>query len=77
MVEDKIIIGDYLVPKCKGLGSFLTEVIEFIAGADHFRNSKSYMVDGGMSHLATKAGLRIINGISTNPLTNHIVVLGK
>ena len=76
-VADKIIIGDYLVPKPKGFGSYLSEVIEFIAGDEHYRNYKSYVANGGIYHLANKAGLRIINEISNNPLTTHIVLLAK
>lgn len=76
-VADKIIIGDYLVPKPKGFGSYLNEVIEFIAGAEHYRNYKSYVANGGIQYLANKAGLKIVNEISNHPLTNHIVVLEK
>lgn len=77
LVSDKIIIGDYLVPKPKGFRSYLSEVIEFIAGAEHYRNYKSYVTNGGIYHLANNAGLKIINELSNQPLTNHIVVLEK
>ena len=32
MVADKIIVGDYLVPRPKGFESYFSEAIEFIAG---------------------------------------------
>ena len=76
-VADKIIIGDYLVPKPNGFAGRLTEAIEYIAGAEHYRNYKSYMANGGIYYLADKSGLKIINEISTQPSTNHIVVLSK
>jgi SAM-dependent methyltransferase len=76
-VADKIIIGDYLVPKQNGLAGRLTEVIEYIAGSEHYRNYKNYMANGGIYHLAEKAGLKIINEISNQPSANHIVVLSK
>jgi SAM-dependent methyltransferase len=76
-VADKIIIGDYLVPGPKGFGGFLSEVIEFIAGKEHYRNFKSYMADGGIKYLADKAGLMIINELSNQPFTNHIVILAR
>lgn len=76
-VADIIIIGDYLVPKHKGFRSLFSEVIEFIAGADHYRNYKSYLADGGIKYLANEAGLKIINEISNLPLINHIVILAK
>ena len=77
LIADKIIIGDYLVPRPKGFSGFLSEVIEFIAGSEHYRNYKSYMANGGNYHLAIMAGLKIINETSNNPLSNHIVVLSK
>jgi SAM-dependent methyltransferase len=76
-VADKIIIGDYLVPKPKGFRSYLSEIIEFIAGAEHYRNYKSFVADGGIKYLANKAEFKIINEISNHPLTNHIVILAK
>ena len=77
LIADKIIIGDYLVPRPKGFGGFLSEVIEFIAGSDHYKNYKSYMSTGGLFYLANKTGLEIINEVSNNPLTNHLVILAK
>lgn len=76
-VADKIIIGDYLVPKPEGFAGRLTEFIEYIAGAEHYRNYKNYLANGGIYHLAEKAGLNIINEIPTESSTNHIVVLSK
>jgi len=76
-VADKVIIGDYLVPRPKGFGGFLIELIEFIAGKEHYRNYKSYMADGGIRYLANKAGLMIINEHSNHPFTNQIVILAR
>jgi len=76
-VADKIIIGDYQVPKPNGFAGRLSEIIEYVAGAEHYRNYKSYMADGGIYHLADKAGLKIITEIINQTSTNHIVVLGK
>jgi ubiquinone/menaquinone biosynthesis C-methylase UbiE len=76
-VADKIIVGDYLVPKPKGFGSYFSEIIEFIAGAEHYKNYKSFVLNNGIYSLADKAGLKIIDEISNHPLTNHIVVLTR
>jgi SAM-dependent methyltransferase len=76
-VTDKIIIGDYLVPRPRVFGSIFTEVIEFIAGAEHYRNFKSYVANGGIYYLANQAGLNILTEISNHPLTNHIVILSR
>jgi SAM-dependent methyltransferase len=77
LLADKIIIGDYIVPRPAGLAGFLSETIEFIAGREHYRNYKSYVADGGIVSLAEKAGLNIIDMVSTGQLINHIVVLEK
>jgi SAM-dependent methyltransferase len=76
-VSDKIIVGDYLVPRPKGFGGIISELIEFIAGKEHYRNYKSYMADGGIYYLADKAELKVIDEITNHPLSNHIVVLAK
>lgn len=74
-VADKIIIGDYLVPRPKGIGGYISKTIEFIAGTEHYRNYKSYMANGGINDLASKANLRIIDEITNEPSTSHIAVL--
>ena len=76
-VADKIIIGDYLFPKPSGFGSFISEVIEFIAGTDHYRNFKSYMANGGINYLAGKAGLKIVAEQCYPAFNNHIVTISK
>jgi len=76
-IADKIIVGDYLVPRPKGFGSFISKVIEFIAGREHYRNYKSYVAEGGIHYLAEKAGLKIIDEIENHSFSNHIVVLSK
>lgn len=76
-VADKIIIGDYLVPLPGDFGSFLSQVIEFVAGKEHYRNFKSYVANGGIHYLADKAGLRIVEEVTNQPASNHIVVMVK
>lgn len=76
-IADKIIIGDYIVPKPGGFNGHLSEIIEFLAGSEHYRNYKSYMANGGINHLVNKAGLKIINEITNPTLTSHIAILVK
>jgi SAM-dependent methyltransferase len=76
-IADKIIIGDYLVPRPKGFGGYFSEAIEFIAGKEHYRNFKSYVARGGINYLANKAGLKVIDEISNYPAGNNIVILVK
>jgi SAM-dependent methyltransferase len=76
-IAEKIIIGDYVVPKPNGFTGFLSELIEFVAGSDHYRNYKSYMADGGMEFLADSAGLRINSEIKNQNLPGYIVTLSR
>jgi SAM-dependent methyltransferase len=76
-VADKIIIGDYLVPKPKGFWSGLNEIVEFVAGSEHYRNYKNYTANGGIYYLAHKAGFKIVNEIKNQPSTSHLVMLMK
>jgi len=76
-VTDKIIIGDYLTPNSRGFAGNLSEVIEFMAGREHYRNYKSYMQKGGINYLANNARLKIINEQRYQSYNNHIVTLTK
>ncbi len=76
-IADKIIIGDYIVPKPEGLQGFLSELIEFVAGREHYRNYKSYMADGGLPFLAESAGLKIVIETADQRLPGHIVTLSR
>ncbi|MDF1613248.1 class I SAM-dependent methyltransferase [Stygiobacter electus] len=76
-VANKIIIGDYLVPKPDGFWSKLNEVVEFLAGNEHYTNYKNYVRNGGLKYLAEKADLKIIREIKNKPSTSHLVILNK
>jgi demethylmenaquinone methyltransferase/2-methoxy-6-polyprenyl-1,4-benzoquinol methylase len=74
-VAEEIIIGDYLIPQPKTLSGLLTEVVEFIAGKEHYQNFKTYEATGGLAYLAAKADLKIEHEIKNT--TNQIVTLKK
>lgn len=76
-VANKIIIGDYLYPKPAGFWSILTEMVEFAAGSDHYRNFKSYLAGEGIFGLAKRTGFNVVKEIKKKPLPSHIVVLEK
>lgn len=76
-IADKIIIGDYLVPRPNNFAGKLTRVIEFIAGAEHYRNFRNYVANGGIPYLAKMAGLKIVSEMKRQTIGNHIVVLSK
>jgi len=74
---NKIIIIDYLYPRPNSFWNFLNEVVEFVAGRNHYKNFKSYIKSGGIVGLAERTGLRIVKEIKNTPSTTHIVVLDK
>lgn len=76
-IADKIIIGDYYVPRQQGFWSLLNEIVEFLAGKDHYKNFKSYISANGIQSLVTNAGLKVITEIKNVPATAHIVLVGK
>jgi SAM-dependent methyltransferase len=77
LIADRIIIGDYLVPKPISLWSVLNEIVEFVAGPEHFRNYKNYVHNGGIQDLAERADLKIISEVKNQPATSHLAVLMK
>lgn len=76
-IADKIIIGDYLVPKPKGIWSILNEMVEFAAGREHYKNYKNFISNGGVSNLAFESKLKIHTEIKNQPPASHLVVLTK
>lgn len=76
-IADTIIIGDYLVPTEKGFWNILNEIVEFLAGNEHYRNYKHFISNGGLEGLAEKASLKILNQIDNRPATSQILLLSK
>lgn len=76
-LADKIIIGDYLVPISKNFWSVLNEVVEFLAGKEHYTNFKDFVKIGGLQSLTKQAELKIISEIKNKPSTSQIVLLTK
>lgn len=76
-VADKIIIGDYLVPQKRGIWSLINELVEFIAGEEHYRNYKNFIRNGGIPDLIQKTELVISKEIQNDPSSSHILLLEK
>ncbi len=76
-IADKIIIGDYLVPTTKGFWNILNDIVEFLAGKEHFSNFKNFVTNKGLHGLAEKTELKIIQEIKNKPKTSQILVLTK
>ena len=73
----KIIMADYLYPGPKNIWSFINEAVEFAAGFGHYSNFKNYMAGGGITGLAERSGLKILNETKNLSSSLHIAVLQK
>lgn len=76
-IADKIIIGDYLTPSKKGFWNFLNEVVEFLAGNEHYSNYKHFIANNGLQSLVNRAGLKVLVEIKNKPVTSQLLVLSK
>jgi SAM-dependent methyltransferase len=73
----EIIIIDYLIPQPSISLNILSEIVEFFAGWEHYRNYKSFLRNKGIEGLAKSNGLKIVREIKNAPLTSHIALLSK
>lgn len=71
----EIIIVDYLVPQPRNMTSFINDLVEYVAGPDHYRNFKSFLRGDGLRGLARRSGLSIVREEQNKPPTSHMVVL--
>lgn len=76
-IADKIIIGDYLASSKKGFWNFLNEVVEFLAGNEHYSNYKHFIANNGLQSLVNRAGLKVLVEIKNKPVTSQLLVLSK
>ena len=74
-IADRIIIGDYHVPVQKGFWNYLNEIVEYLAGKEHYNNYKHFLKNNGLSGLAHKSGLQITGQINNKPYTSQILTL--
>lgn len=76
-IADQIIIGDYLVPRQKGFWNFLNEIVEFVAGREHYKNFKNFVSNGGLLNLIEGLPFEKIKEIKNKPQTSHLVVIKR
>ncbi|HTY39200.1 MAG TPA: class I SAM-dependent methyltransferase [Bacteroidota bacterium] len=71
----EIIIVDYLAPQPRSVAGFLNELIEYVAGPDHYRNFESFLAGNGLTGLAQAAGLNIVSEMRNVPPASHMLVV--
>ncbi|MBX3044165.1 MAG: class I SAM-dependent methyltransferase [Candidatus Kapabacteria bacterium] len=72
-----LVIAEFLHPRPKHIRSLMNEVVEFFAGAEHYRNFKNFIAGGGSIGLANRNNLQIIKEIKNNPITSQILFVKK
>ncbi len=60
-IAGEIVIADLNVPQPRGLRGIWNMAPEFLAGADHFRNAVSFILNGGIQPLLDRKAFRIEN----------------
>lgn len=76
-IADTIIIGDYLVPVKRGFWNYLNEIVEYLAGKEHYNNYKNFVAAGGLTELSVNANLKISHQVNNKPATSQILVITK
>jgi ubiquinone/menaquinone biosynthesis C-methylase UbiE len=74
-IAGKVVVGDYLVPVPGGFLSLLNEVVERVAGRDHYRNFRSYVARGGIAGMVASLDLEILQEFKDIPGARHLVVV--
>ena len=71
----EIIIADYLAPQPRTLAGLVNELLEYVAGPDHFRNFKSFLAADGLTGLVRECGLSIVKEVRNDLPASHILVV--
>lgn len=74
---NKIIISDYLFPKPRNFWTLLNEIVEFLAGQEHYQNFQSFIKQGGIKGLLKGTNLKVKKEIIQNRRGGQILVLEK
>lgn len=73
-VTDTIIFSDYQSPMRKDLTGLGVELIEFIAGSNHYAGYKHYQSNGGLELLIKESDLKIVETLYSH---NNTLVIYK
>jgi SAM-dependent methyltransferase len=73
----RVILVDYLVPRQADIRKVFNDVVEFAAGADHYRNFRSFLAQGGLTGLVEKTGLHVLRELRHQPPSTHVVLAAR
>jgi SAM-dependent methyltransferase len=69
----RLILADYRVPRRRGIMDTATEVVEFLAGREHYRGFRSFVRAGGLRTLVS--GMRLLEQCDSVPSTAELLVV--
>ncbi|HPN36846.1 MAG TPA: hypothetical protein PL041_00495 [Melioribacteraceae bacterium] len=65
------------MPQEKGIWKYLNEIVEFLAGKDHYKNYLSFKEHGGIIGLINNKNYVVVNKTENEPVTSQIVIIKK
>ena len=68
-----VILADYRVPRRSGHINVATEVVERLAGREHYRGFRSFVRRGGLRGLAQEAGLHLLGELTCAQKTAQVL----
>jgi SAM-dependent methyltransferase len=71
-IADRVLIGDYRVPLPGGLWSLLDQIVERLAGNDHYRGFRSYVLRGGIRGEVAGSTLEPVEEIRHAPRSSQL-----
>lgn len=74
-VARRVILADYRIPRVPGVLDTATEIVEFLAGREHYRGFRSFVRRGGLAGLLAEAGLLEYQRVNGTPLPGEILVV--
>lgn len=73
----RVVLADFRVPRVPGVVNAGSEIVEFLAGREHYRGFRSFVRAGGLTALVTNTGLRIVRKVEGVPLPAEVMVVEK
>ena len=71
-VAHEIVLVDYLTPQPRDFTGIVNELVENVAGFEHYNNFNSFLAADGLTGLAKKLGLTVTSEMRNNPPASRL-----
>ncbi len=75
IVADRIIIADYAAPQTKNFMGMFNYAVEYIAGAEHYKNFRTFVADGGIDFYLNKLKIKPEQNLTLNKGNTKLVIV--